>query len=131
MHFHQAAHKRQADAQSAVRLLPMLATAAAPFDAPEYSFEVKWDGVRALAAVEPGSWSLWGRGGVDYTARYPELAVLGRLPPGMVVDGELVVLRQGRADFPALMRRHQRRRPLPPGYQVSAVTYILFDLLYD
>ena len=34
------------------RLLPMLALPAAPFDAPEYSFEVKWDGIRALAAVE-------------------------------------------------------------------------------
>ena len=32
--------------------LPMLATKAAPFDAEDYLFEVKWDGVRALAAVE-------------------------------------------------------------------------------
>ena len=34
------------------QLLPMLAVPAAPFDAPEYSFEVKWDGIRALAVVE-------------------------------------------------------------------------------
>ena len=33
-------------------LLPMLATSAAPFDSSDYFFEVKWDGVRALAAVE-------------------------------------------------------------------------------
>src|SRR5215831_19243603 len=98
-----------------MKLLPMLATAARPFDAADFSFEVKWDGVRALAAVEPSGWSLWGRGGVDYTARYPELAVLGRLPAGTVVDGELVVLRQGRADFPALLSRHQRREPGPVG----------------
>src|SRR5580700_9256427 len=114
-----------------MRPLPMLATAAAPFDSAEYAFEVKWDGVRALAAVEQGCWSLWGRGGVDYTTRYPELAVLGRLPPGTVVDGELVVLRDGRANFPGLLRRHERRRPLPPGYQASPMTYILFDLLYE
>ena len=57
--------------------------------------------------------------------------MLGRLPPGTVVDGELVVLRDGRADFPGLLRRHQRRRPLPPGYQASPVAYILFDLLYN
>jgi hypothetical protein len=31
----------------------MLAVPAAPFDSLEYSFEVKWDGVRALAAVDP------------------------------------------------------------------------------
>jgi DNA ligase D-like protein (predicted ligase) len=114
-----------------MKLLPMLATAAAPFDAADFSFEVKWDGVRALAAVAGTTWSLWGRGGVDYTARYPELAVLGRLPPGTVVDGELVVLRQGRADFPVLLRRHQRRRPLPPGYQPAAITYLVFDLLCE
>ena len=68
-------------------LLPMLATPAVPFDSDAYLFEVKWDGVRALAAIEAGRWRLWGRTGTDYTARYPELAVLGRLPAGTVVDG--------------------------------------------
>jgi len=110
--------------------LPMLATKAAPFDSEDYLFEVKWDGVRALAAVEQDSWSLWGRHGVDYTARYPELAVLGRLPRGTVVDGELVVLGQGRADLPALLRRHLRRQPLPAGYATGSLCYVLFDLLY-
>jgi hypothetical protein len=43
------------------RPLPMLAVPAAPFDSSEYSFEVKWDGVRALAAVETAGWRLWGR----------------------------------------------------------------------
>ena len=80
-----------------MKLLPMLATKAAPFDADDYLFEVKWDGVRALAAIEQDSWSLWVRHGVDYTARYPELAVLRRSPSGTVVDGELVALDRGRA----------------------------------
>ena len=95
-----------------MRLLPMLATAAEPFDAPEYSFEIKWDGVRALAAVEQGGWSLWGRDGVDYTPRYPELAVLRRLPPGTLVDGELVVLSAGRPDLRRLLQRHHLVDPL-------------------
>ena len=72
------------------RLLPMLAVPAAPFDSSEYSFEVKWDGIRALAAVETAGWRLWGRERADYTARYPELDVLRRLPAGTLVDGELV-----------------------------------------
>jgi len=113
-----------------MRPLPMLATTAAPFDAADYAFEVKWDGVRCLAAVEQTNWCLWGRHGVDYTARYPELTVLRHLPAGTVVDGELVVLRQGRADLPALLRRHQRRRPLPASYGGEPVRYVLFDLLY-
>jgi bifunctional non-homologous end joining protein LigD len=109
--------------------LPMLATKAAPFDAEDYLFEVKWDGVRALAAVEQDSWSLWGRHGVDYTTRYPELNVLRRLPSGTVLDGELVVLDQGRADLPALLRRHLRRRPLSGGCPTAPLCYVLFDLL--
>jgi ATP-dependent DNA ligase len=116
-------------------LLPMLATAAAPFDAAAYLFEVKWDGVRALAAVEAGRWRLWGRTGANYTARYPELAVLGRLPSGTMVDGELVVLQGGRADFPALLRRHQCQRADPRCVgafrQRLPVRYVLFDLLFD
>jgi bifunctional non-homologous end joining protein LigD len=115
-------------------ILPMLATAAAPFDSAEHVFEVKWDGVRALAAVASGRWRLWGRQGADYTLRYPELAVLGRLPAGTIVDGELVVGQVGRADFPALMRRHQRARPpeieAASGGPQPAVSYVLFDLLY-
>src|SRR5262249_32232178 len=115
-------------------LVPMLATPAAPFDSEAYLFEVKWDGVRALAAIETGRWRLWGRRGTDYTARSPELAVLGRLPSGSVLDGELVVLHDGRADFAALLSRHQRQRPDPLGAAARSrpvVSYVLFDLLCD
>jgi DNA ligase D-like protein (predicted ligase) len=109
--------------------LPMLATQAAPFDAEDYLFEVKWDGVRALAAVEHDSWSLWGRHGVDYTSRYPELAILRQLPNGTVVDGELVVLNQGRADLPTLLRRHLGRQPRLGRCASAPICYLLFDLL--
>src|SRR5260370_37458774 len=115
-------------------LFPMLARSAAPFAAEDYLFEVKWAGVRALAASEPGGrWRLWGRKATDYSQRYPELAVLAHLPAGTVVDGELVVLDKGRADFRALLRRHQRLRLHPfeaaDGRQ-PAVSYVLFDLLF-
>ena len=109
---------------------PMLATPATPFDSEEYLFEVKWDGVRALAAIEKGRWQLWGRTGNDYTERYPELAGLCRLPSGTLIDGELIALKGGRADFPALLQRHQRNpcrnlHPLEP-----SIHYVVFDLLY-
>ncbi len=112
-------------------LYPMLATPATPFDAEDYLFEVKWDGVRALASLDEGHWRLWGRTGSDYTGRYPELAVLRRLPAGTVVDGELVVLQGGRADFPALLQRHQRQvaGPLDAVSQRLPIHYLVFDLL--
>jgi bifunctional non-homologous end joining protein LigD len=89
------------------RVMPMLAVAAEPFDSTEYSFEIKYDGVRALAAVEEGGWQLWGREQVGYTARYPDLDVLRRLPAGTLVDGELVAFdARGRPDLRTLLRRY-------------------------
>jgi bifunctional non-homologous end joining protein LigD len=111
--------------------LPMLATASPPFDSDDHVFEVKWDGVRALAGVSGEHWRLWGRGLAEYTDRYPELAVLRRLPPGTVVDGELVVLSQGRADLAALQRRHQLAHPdkIRQASRHIPIRYLLFDLL--
>jgi len=110
----------------------MLASPAEPFDSGEHVFEVKWDGVRALAAVEPGGWRLWGRESADYTGRYPELDVLRRFPPGTMVDGEVVVLRDGRADLNALLSRHALVNSTKIGHarRHSPVYYVLFDALY-
>jgi ATP-dependent DNA ligase len=115
------------------QLLPMLAVPAAPFDSPDYSFEFKWDGIRALAAVDAEGWRIWGRLRADSTERYPELDVLRRLPAGTLVDGELVAFdAEGRPDLPRLLRRHG----LTSGWKIGMarrccpVQYVLFDLLY-
>ena len=107
----------------------MLATSAAPFDNPAYLFETKWDGVRGMVAKADGRLRIWGRDGQDYTPRYPELSVLLDLPDGTVLDGELVLLRNGRPDFHALMTRH-RRTPRSVPYFAEPVHYVVFDLLY-
>jgi bifunctional non-homologous end joining protein LigD len=77
---------------SSGRLQPMLATSTEPFDDHDYLFEIKWDGVRALAAVEDSGIRLWGREAPTNSGRYPELAVLRQLPAGTVLDGELVMV---------------------------------------
>ena len=115
------------------QVMPMLAVAAEPFDSSEYSFEIKYDGVRALAAVEEGGWRLWGRERADYTARYPELEVLRRLPAGTLVDGELVAFNaDGRPTLPRLLRRHGLTDPwrIRQAKLWCPVRYVLFDLLY-
>ena len=115
------------------QLWPMLAVTAAPFDSPEYSFEIKWNGIRALAAVEAAGWRLWGRELADYTGRYPELEVLRRLPAGTLVDGELVAFdADGRPDLPWLLRRHGLTDPwhIRQAPHWCSVRYVLFDLLY-
>jgi bifunctional non-homologous end joining protein LigD len=112
--------------------LPMLATSGEPFDSPDYRFEIKWDGIRALAAVDTNGWRLWGRDAADYTLRYPELAVLRHLPAGTLVDGELVVRGPTRPTLAVLLRRHH----LADAWQIRLaarwcpVRLILFDLLY-
>jgi DNA ligase D-like protein (predicted ligase) len=113
------------------RVSPMLAVQAEPFDSDEHLFEVKWNGVRALAAVEAGGWQVWGRELADYAPRYPELELLRGLPAGVLLDGELVVLRDGRSRFDELMRRHQLVSPLKirQASRCLPATYVAFDLL--
>ena len=115
------------------QVLPMLAVAAEPFDSLEYCFEVKYDGVRALAAVDETGSRLWGRERADYTARYAELDVLRRLPVGTLVDGELVAFNaDGRPDLRRLLCRHGLTNPwrMRQAQHWCPVRYVLFDLLY-
>ena len=114
------------------RLLPMLAVPSAPFDSAEYLFEVKWDGVRALAACGPDG-AVWGRDAADYSARYPELAVLGRFPAGTVLDGELVRWGpDGLSNLGAILKRHHLTNParIEQASRSQPVCYVVFDLLH-
>jgi bifunctional non-homologous end joining protein LigD len=103
----------------------MLATLVAePFDDPAWLFEIKWDGYRALCAVEDGKLSLTSRNGLDMLKRFPGLAELSgafaSLP--VMVDGEIVSLdSQGRSEF----QRLQESQKKPAG-----LTFAAFDLLY-
>jgi ATP-dependent DNA ligase len=112
-------------------MAPMLAAASPPFDSQDHLFEVKWDGVRCLAAVDHGHLQLWGRELADYTDRYPEMDILRNLPPGSVVDGELVVLREGCANLGAILRRHQltSRFKTRLASRRAPVLYVVFDVL--
>jgi len=112
---------------------PMLATLVdEPFDSDEHLFEVKWDGIRALSAVEGGDYRVATRNRQDLKARYPELAFLARLPSGTVLDGELVVLEGGRPSFSRSLERVQAKKDL----RIAALarswpaTYVVFDVLY-
>jgi bifunctional non-homologous end joining protein LigD len=114
-------------------LAPMLAVAAPePFDDPDYLFEIKWDGIRALSWCDESGWRLYGREGADYGSRYPELDVLAALPQGTVLDGEIVLCSAGVPNLPALLARHART-PAPRHSLVSPppVCYRVFDALYD
>jgi ATP-dependent DNA ligase len=112
---------------------PMLAqTADAPFDSEQHLFEIKWDGIRCLGFIEGGHVRLQSRQLTEMTSQFPELACLNQLPSGTVLDGELVVLEEGRPSLRQIQRRtflqnHARIHCLS---QRTPVTYMVFDLLY-
>ena len=119
---------------------PMLATNAAPGELVEpegWTFEMKWDGFRALAHVEdPETVRLVSRSGQDLTVTFPELAALaGQVDPArlpVVLDGEIVALdRDGRPDFRRLQQRANLRkeRDVERARARVPVDLMLFDVL--
>ena len=108
---------------------PMLATPGAPFDSERHLYEVKWDGIRAVTLAEGGGYRLLSRRGNDLTGNYPELAALARLPAGTVVDGEIVVLNEGRPDFELALRRDRGSSRAAARGSTPAI-YLVFDVMY-
>ena len=115
---------------------PMLATSInQPFDAPDWLFEIKWDGYRAVAFLENGRVRLVSRNQNELTHRYPELKDLAKSVKAKtaILDGEVVALdEQGRPSFSLMQQRTGfrpggRRGPINPGVPVL---YYAFDLLY-
>src|SRR4051812_46415675 len=73
---------------------PMLATKiAAPFDDPDWTYEVKWDGFRILVHIIKNKVTLFSRSLLDYTTNYPVIVnEFSKLNADAIIDGELVVL---------------------------------------
>jgi bifunctional non-homologous end joining protein LigD len=116
------------------RLGPMLATLADhPFSDPNWLFEIKWDGVRALAFLHGGELKLRARSGNDITPQYPELHQLPKSITAIeaILDGEIAVLdERGRSDFEKLQERMHVRSPSPNLVAEYPVVFFAFDLLY-
>jgi len=116
------------------RIGPMLATLSNQlFSDPNWLFEIKWDGVRALAHLSNNSLTLRSRNNVDITKRYPELASLPKhvAPREAVLDGEIVALNEtGLSDFELLQERMHVRAPREKLIASTPVVYFVFDLLY-
>jgi bifunctional non-homologous end joining protein LigD len=125
---------------------PMLATPGIGTNVPEgpqWRYEFKWDGVRALMSVRPdtadgsGAVTLNARSGTDITVTYPEIADLGatlldELGTSVRLDGEIVAFdAAGRPSFEALQGRmavNSLRRARGLASQIP-VAYMIFDVL--
>lgn len=101
----------------------------------QWAFEVKWDGVRAIARCRPGRLALLTRNGNEVSAAYPELrGLLDALGSReAMLDGEIVGFdSQGRPSFQALQSRMHLRGDSAVMRRAaqSPVTYMVFDLLW-
>jgi bifunctional non-homologous end joining protein LigD len=116
------------------RLEPMLATIGEHvFSGPDWLFEIKWDGVRALAWIGDGKLLLRARSGQDITKRYPELSGLPEALAASqaILDGEVVALdERGHSDFGRLQERMHVRAPSENLIAQMPTVYYIFDLLY-
>ena len=105
-----------------ISLRPMLATSATELpQGKDWTYEVKWDGYRALAVKGPSGGQLISRNQKNLTTDYPSIAkAINALPAGdAVLDGEVVALdAAGRPSFQALQHR-----------RTNALAYYAFDLL--
>jgi bifunctional non-homologous end joining protein LigD len=101
----------------------------------DWLFEIKWDGVRAIAFVENEEVRLQGRSGLRSERQYPELAVLPHQlsAKSAVVDGEIAVLdAKGVSRFHLIQPRIANSDPNAVAHLVRStpVVYFAFDLLY-
>ena len=108
---------------------------AVPFDDPDFIFELKHDGFRALCYVESGAARLISRKQIVYKSKpFVSLcALLGRLPVrNCILDGELVCLDgDGRSQFMDLMRRRMQEHHLSDRYLGRTASTALITALID
>jgi bifunctional non-homologous end joining protein LigD len=104
---------------------PMMATLAATLPEGEgWSYEIKWDGYRALVVKSSARVRIVSRNMKDLTSAYPHIAAAAEslTPQDVMLDGEIVALdERGVPSFQALQHRSVER---------AAIVFYAFDLLY-
>lgn len=93
------------------------------FDDPDWIFEIKWDGYRAVAECAGKDTRLYSRNGLSFSKDYPAVdAAVKAIKRRMVLDGEIVAFNEkGNPDFQLLQNARSNGAQL---------LYYVFDLLY-
>lgn len=108
------------------KISPMLATLIKePFNDPDWLFEIKWDGFRALAYIDKNKVQLKSRNNQSFNEKFNEIAEeLQSISQNVILDGEIVVLdKKGNPQFHTLQNYHRNSE----GY----LCYYVFDLLHQ
>jgi len=102
-----------------------------PFSGKDWVFETKRDGFRAITYVKDNLFTVQSRNGKELKRNFPEIEEMSQLAKIVVVDGEIVIIKNGKVAFHSL----QERGHLISGKDIdrmqaqSPATYIVFDIL--
>ncbi len=96
----------------------------------DFVAEWKWDGIRVQAAHQSGERRLFSRTGDDISGSFPD--VVEALPEGVVLDGELLVMRGKEvAPFNDLQQRLNRKSVTPSMLKSHPAHIRLYDILFE
>lgn len=122
------------DLFEAKNVSPMLiAEEASPFDDPAWRYELKLDGERAIAYLGPEGTELRNKRNRRMLPVLPELDTLHRQVKNRVIlDGEYIVLKNGKPDFYEIQRRSLMSNPLRIDLAAKRypASFVAYDLLY-
>ena len=101
-----------------------------PFSGKDWIFEIKWDGFRAIAYIDD-FFTIQSRNAKELKHFFPELEELRRLSKNVVVDDEIITMKQGKVDFHSLQERGHviSAREIERLRTKSPVTFVIFDIL--
>jgi ATP-dependent DNA ligase len=96
-----------------------------------WQYEPKWDGFRGILENVGKELALWSRNGRPLLRYFPELRPLGELlPPRSVLDGEVVIVRDGALDFDSMqMRLHPAESRIRKLSAEIPAQFVVFDVL--
>jgi bifunctional non-homologous end joining protein LigD/DNA ligase-1 len=103
------------------------------FDSLDYIFELKLDGVRCLAYLDDTGVDLRNKRNLRVASIYPELQNINKqVKKKCILDGELVVMNEGRPDFPEMQRRTLMTNKFRIELAASKlpISFIAYDIVY-
>lgn len=104
------------------------------FDSPDYIYELKWDGERCIAYLDPAQGTeLRNKRNVKMLSKVPELSELHKqVKTRCILDGELMVLKDGKPDFFEIQKRSLMTNNFKIGLlsKQFPASFIPFDILY-
>lgn len=93
------------------------------FDSPDWLFEIKWDGYRAIAEISKTGNKLYSRNGLTFDKAYPKIFEgLKAIKKNAIIDGEIVVFDEnGKPNFQKLQNYQNKDK--------YAIQYSVFDII--